>query len=163
MSNFSVCPCSSLTFLEMNKCFRDGLHLAVGLWGQRGPVPCSALHLWACCTLGKHKCLWKIQEGKTQRYSTSEGSSSTPFPLHGWNDSGKSRFRLFFFASLLTLRKCEETSRCLSIAIAFSPGQYWDEGWFFTPSSRSLPKCNDHIKGSVPFFYFYFFLPFRMR
>jgi len=32
----------------------------------------------------------KTWEGKAQSHSTSEGSSSTPFLLLGWNDSGKS-------------------------------------------------------------------------
>lgn len=32
MSKFSVWTCSSPPFLDMDKCFRDGLHLAVGLW-----------------------------------------------------------------------------------------------------------------------------------
>lgn len=61
---------------------------------------------WACCDLGKPKCLWKIQEGKIHSKSTSEGSCSTSFPPRCWNDSDKSRFCLLF-SSLLSLRKCE--------------------------------------------------------
>lgn len=104
MSKISVCPCSSPTFFVTDASVM-GYILQYVCWVSAALFFILLFH-WACCDLGKPKCLWKIQEGKIHSKSTSEGSCSTPFPPRCWNDSDKSRFSLLF-SSLLSLRKCE--------------------------------------------------------
>lgn len=154
MSKFSVWPCASPTFLEMDKCFRDGLHLAVGLWGQHSPAPHSALHPWAHFALEDHKCLQKIQEGKSQSYSTSDGGSRTPVPLHGGMIQVNHLEEIWRNKSMLEHSNCIFTWPVLRWRMILH-SQFWE----------SLPKCSYHIKDSVPFFYFilFFFLSFRVR
>lgn len=70
------------------------------------------------------------------------------------------------FLFLLTLKKWEETSLCLSTATTW-PVLRW-RMVLHSHFQESLPKCDNHIKGSVPFlplaspffFLFHFFLFF---